>query len=401
MKIVNKILQANFGRDPERLAMKYRAMRNSPFVFLRGTCHLFYARLPKTGIFRSAPPVWSCGDLHIENFGSYKGDNRLTYFDINDFDEAALAPASWDLARLATSIFVGGHDCGLSKPLAHALAARLIDTYTTTLAGGRALWLERETSEGLVRTLLSQLRERTRSSFLDARTQRKGQRRHLRVDGRKMLPVTPEQRALVTGFMAQFARSQPHPAFYDVVDVARRIAGTGSLGVDRFAILVEGKGSPDQNYLLDLKQALPSSVATHLPLLQPDWQSQAQRVVAVQQRMQAVPMAFLHAVNFNGGSYILRALQPSEDRVAFTAQGNNPDRLLGLVGAMGQCVAAAQLRSAGRQQSAIADDLIAFALRRKWQAKLLDAADICAVQTRLDWAAYCKAYDKGAFAIPG
>ncbi len=43
----------------------------------------------------------------MENFGSYKGDNRQVYFDINDFDEGALAPASWDLVRLLASIQCG------------------------------------------------------------------------------------------------------------------------------------------------------------------------------------------------------------------------------------------------------------------------------------------------------
>ena len=41
-----------------------------------------------------SPVCWICGDLHIENFGSYKGDNRLVYFDLNDFDESILAPVS-------------------------------------------------------------------------------------------------------------------------------------------------------------------------------------------------------------------------------------------------------------------------------------------------------------------
>src|SRR5712671_315 len=51
-----------------------------------------------------APLVWVCGDLHLENFGSFHGDDGRANFDVNDFDEAALAPASWDLARLLTSL---------------------------------------------------------------------------------------------------------------------------------------------------------------------------------------------------------------------------------------------------------------------------------------------------------
>ena len=104
MNVIDQIKAFNTGRDPERLALKYEKMRASPFGFLRATCHLFYDRLPTGGVFKSAPPVWVCGDLHLENFGSYKGNNRLAYFDLNDFDESALAPASWDLVRMLASL---------------------------------------------------------------------------------------------------------------------------------------------------------------------------------------------------------------------------------------------------------------------------------------------------------
>ena len=92
---------------PSVLAMKYAKMAQNPFIFLRGACHLFYDALPDTPLFQEAPLAWCCGDLHFENFGSYKGDNRLVYFDINDYDEAALAPVTWDMVRLLTSIQCG------------------------------------------------------------------------------------------------------------------------------------------------------------------------------------------------------------------------------------------------------------------------------------------------------
>lgn len=84
--IIARIERYNQGREAERLALKYRAMRADPFVFLRGTCHLFYADLPDRPLLSAAPLTWICGDLHVENFGTYKGDNRLVYFDLNDFD---------------------------------------------------------------------------------------------------------------------------------------------------------------------------------------------------------------------------------------------------------------------------------------------------------------------------
>ncbi len=72
--------------------IKYKLMTENMFRFFRGTCHLFYEDLSKTNTIPPAPLTWICGDLHLENFGSYKGDNRLVYFDLNDFDESILAP---------------------------------------------------------------------------------------------------------------------------------------------------------------------------------------------------------------------------------------------------------------------------------------------------------------------
>ena len=397
MNIVRRIIAANMDRDAERLAMKYSAMRANSFVFLRGTCHLFYDRLPKGGIYRSAPRTWCCGDLHLENFGSYKGDNRLAYFDINDFDEAALAPATWDLARIVTSILIGAKSYEISSPNAQVLSTQFLDAYAAALSLGNARWVERETASGMVKELLDQLRLRTRADFLNGRTRQKDRLRQFRPDGKKTLPVSDERRQRVMEFMRTFAQTQHHPAFYNVVDVARRIAGTGSLGVDRYAILVEGKGSPDQNYLLDLKLALPSSIAKHLTATQPEWVSEAERVVALQRRMQAVSMAFLHPVVMNGKSYVLRALQPLEDRVPLAKYHKHIDYMVGVVRVMGECVAWAQLRSSGRQGSAIADELIDFAGGKKWRPKLLKSAFELANQVHADWQTYCEAYDDGAF----
>jgi uncharacterized protein (DUF2252 family) len=384
-------------RDAERLAMKYSAMRTNAFVFLRGTCHLFYDRLPKGGIFKSAPPVWCCGDLHLENFGSYKGDNRLAYFDINDFDEAALAPATWELARLVTSILVSAQSYDVSNANARVLATQFLDAYAAALSLGNARWVERETATGMVKELLEQQRMRTRADFLNGRTQHEGKLRQFHPDGKNTLPVSEERRQRVMAFMRTFAQTQHHPAFYNVVDVARRVAGTGSLGVDRYAILVEGKGSPNQNYLLDLKQALPSSMAKHWTVTQPKWDSEGERVVALQRRMQAVSMAFLQPVHMDGRSYVLRALQPLEDRVPLAKYHKHIDYMVGVVRVMGECTAWAQLRSSGRQSSAIADQLIDFAGAKKWRTKLLNAAYELANQVQADWHTYCEAYDDGAF----
>ena len=396
MDIVREIQAFNAGRDPERLALKYRAMRLSPFAFLRGTCHLFYAELPRGGVFKSTPLAWVCGDLHLQNFGSYKGDNRLVYFDVNDFDEAALAPASWELVRLLTSLRVSASELGLDAAAAQALCRHVLDAYAAALALGKAYWLERETAQGPVRELLDGLRERPRAVFLDARTNLMRGKRRLRCDGKKALPVSAEQRESVTRFMAGFAKNQPNPDFFSVLDVARRVAGTGSLGVQRYCVLVRGKGSPDGNYILDLKQALPSSLVRRLKVPQPRWATEAERVVAVQRRMQAVPMAFLHPVVFDGQAFVLRALQPSADRLALSASRHKAATLVDVVTALGRLVAWAQLRSSGRDGSASADEWIDFGKREKWKGRLLDASHDFAARTERDFADFSAAFDDAA-----
>ncbi|GAB2181180.1 hypothetical protein DLREEDagrD3_14030 [Denitratisoma sp. agr-D3] len=399
MDIVRNIQEFNTGRDPERLAMKYRNMRSNPFVFLRATCHLFYGRLPSSRLFERAPSAWVCGDLHLENFGSYKGDNRLVYFDVNDFDEAALAPVTWELVRFLSSILVGAKSLKVAPPEALALCHTFVDHYAAALALGKARWVEKETAEGMIGQLLDSVQRRPRPLFLDSRTEKIGKKRRIRIDGRKALAVTDKQRKKVADLISEFAATQDNPRFYKVLDVARRIAGTGSLGVDRYIVLVEGKGSPDRNYLLDLKAASPSSLSPHLKIKQPFWQDEAHRVAAIQRRFQAVSMAFLQPVTLARKSYVLRGLLPSEDRVALNAWKKRLRRLENVMATMGEIVAWDQLRSSGRDGSAIADELIDFGEQNKWRSSLIDAARHCADQVEKDWAAYSSAYDDGFFKL--
>ena len=396
---LSQIKDFNAGRDPQRLAMKYQRMRASHFAFLRATCHLFYQRLSTQERLKDSPLVWACGDLHLENFGSYKGNNGQVYFDLNDFDEAALAPASWDLVRMLASIETGALDAGLKPKRAAALCQAFVHAYADSLSVGKSYWLERETATGPIHHLLGDLRERRRSAFLDTRTDIRASKRAIRLDGKKALPTPPQERKAVKSLIDSFASSQGDPAFYRVLDVARRIAGTGSLGLERYMVLVQGKGGVDGNYLLDLKRAVASSLSPYLKAKHPRWPSEGQRVVALQQRIQAVPMAFLNSIETTKGSFVLRALQPSEDRIRISDTSLTADALDQLIQAMAHMVAWAHLRTCARQGSASADDLIAFGNKKAWKEPLLATAQRCAQQVRSDAALFNQAYDRGEFDV--
>ncbi len=89
------------------LKHKHKRMKRDAFTFLRAT----YFRWAK-GIetvceaLKDAPPVFAVGDIHLENFGSWRdGEGRLVW-GVNDFDEAAAVPYAYDLVRLAASAFL-------------------------------------------------------------------------------------------------------------------------------------------------------------------------------------------------------------------------------------------------------------------------------------------------------
>lgn len=394
--VFGTIERHNAGRDPERLAMKYDAMYGDPFSFFRGTCHLFYARIPRAAVLRDCPTGWLCGDLHLENLGSFKADNRLAYFDLNDFDEAILGPATWDLWRLLASVRVGAGSIGIKKAAAAALCADIVDAFGEAMREGKARWVERATAQGMVRDLLAGLKNRNRSAFIAARTQTRKGVRQLRIDGKHTLAATPSQRAAVERVIRSLAKSQPNPKFYKVVDVARRIAGTGSLGVPRYAILIEGRGSPDGNFLLDLKHSLPSSLAGVVATPQPNWANDATRVITVQQWVQAASPALLGALELDGKSFLIRELQPTADRVDLDLAHGALQRLRGVVETMARLAAWGLLRAAGRHGASGPDDLIAYFSGHHWQKPLLEQAAASAEQSHRQWADFRRGIDARA-----
>ena len=127
--IAARIKEFNKNRIPDMVELKYKAMADNAFRFYRGTNHLFYEDLinSKT-ILPNSPLAWICGDLHLENFGSFRSDNRLVYFDLNDFDEAVLAPAAWELARIVTSIFIAFDALKIEQKRAINLAQLFLKT---------------------------------------------------------------------------------------------------------------------------------------------------------------------------------------------------------------------------------------------------------------------------------
>lgn len=103
---------------------KHQKMALSPFVFLRGSAPLFYAdlkhgHLPTPKLAQRMPLTTIMGDCHISNFGflteeGSHGDQVI--FSPNDFDDACIGHAIWDLMRFCVSLMLTVDHCqGISS----------------------------------------------------------------------------------------------------------------------------------------------------------------------------------------------------------------------------------------------------------------------------------------------
>ena len=86
------------------LHLKHRQMASSLFAFLRATFYRWGPLWRKTcPDLVEAPRVLAAGDLHVENFGTWRDKEGRLVWGVNDFDEVARMPYAADLVRLVTS----------------------------------------------------------------------------------------------------------------------------------------------------------------------------------------------------------------------------------------------------------------------------------------------------------
>lgn len=394
--VAERIKTFNKDRLLAYTALKYQMMAENAFRFLRGTCHLFYEDLRHNDAIPRYPQSWICGDLHLENFGSYKGDNRLVYFDLNDFDESCLAPATWEVARMLTSIFTGFDSVGVGRKEATHAAHQFLQTYSATLAMGRARYIEPQTAKGIVRIFLEKVCERKQKDLVRQRTVITKEKLKFRIDNVRFFALEKPLKKEVSAHLAHWMLQDPILGHrYRVLDAAFRVAGTGSLGCKRYVFLVRNIEDPKKHLMIDMKQALPSCVQLYADIQQPSWGSEAGRVLAVQERMQNISPALLSTTTFRGDSYVVKEMQPTDDKIDFLLIRDRYKDIERVIHDMAMLTASAQLRSAGRQGAALPDELIAFGKDQHWQQGLLDYAFEYSGQVKKDYQSFFKDYKAG------
>jgi uncharacterized protein (DUF2252 family) len=392
--VTRRIIDFNKDRLPRMVRVKYRFMAENMFRFFRGTCHLFYEDLARKRSFPKGPLGWVCGDLHLENFGSYRSSNGQVYFDLNDFDEACLAPVTWEAVRLATSIFIGFDSLGIEDEKAEKMAKLFLKTYTATLLTGKPDYVEASMAQGIIRDFLGAVAKRKQRMVLNKRTVLKKRRLRIVTDSPKHFKIADELKGELYQHVDNWLKiDENSPYNYKVIDGVFRLAGTGSVGLERYAFLLKSLNETGFKYiLLDMKEAAPTSLGPFVGREQPAWMSEAERVVSVQRRMQNRCPALLSTSEFKGKSFIMQEMQPTKDSINFRLLKNRYRDMYCVIDAMAMLTASSQLRSTGQDGSATTDELKAFAQDPGWQEKVLAYSMKYALKVRGYYAAFLEDY---------
>jgi len=203
------------------LALKHAQMAAGVFPFLRATFYRWMQLWPACcADLAKAPAVLAVGDLHVENFGTWRDSEGRLIWGINDFDETYHLPYTIDLVRLAVSAklaIVGGH-----------LVLKPKDAYDAILTG----YMDCLQSEGRPFVLAEDhtwLREIAVSKERDP----------VRF-WKKMRALKPVKGAVPESAAKAIEQLMPEPGLS--CRFVRRVSGLGSLGRQRFVALADWHG---------------------------------------------------------------------------------------------------------------------------------------------------------------
>jgi len=328
------------------LRLKHRQMAESAFFFLRATFYRWMQVWPRIcPDLNRVPRVLAVGDLHVENFGTWRDLEGRLVWGINDFDEASTNPYTVDLVRLAASALLavqGGHLAMRAKDAIEAI----LEGYRGSLEEGGRPFVLGENHPWLRQIAESKLRDPVR--FWQ------------RMDGLPTLrgPIPAAARQALERLLPERRLKYR---------LARRVAGLGSLGHMRFVAIAEWRGG----LVAREAKALVSS-ATHW--LSPGHTPAEILYSRVLRRAVRCPDPYVQL----RGPWIIRRLSPHCSRVELDALGKSRGELR-LLEAMGWETANIHLGSP-RQRTNILKDL------RRRKGNWLARAAAAMVQTmERDW----------------
>jgi uncharacterized protein (DUF2252 family) len=342
-------------RVPELVPIRYGRMLASAMAYYRG------AALPMTVDLAGTPVsglrVQLCGDAHLANFGAFASPSRRLVFDINDFDEALPGPFEWDVKRLAASFAVAGRANGFGAKVRRAITITVAATYRTTMRAfaqrtRMQVWYSHLDVENAAAAHRSEMRRKqfkaVEATLAQAHTRNSDQAmRKLTtvVDGHRKIISDPPTMVPIEEVLGDIQSDQIYDTLrtvfgqyrrslqsdrrrlleqFEVVQVARKIVGVGSVGQRAWMLLLED--DEREPLFLQAKQAQASVLADYCGRSR--YRNQGERVVAAQHLMQAMSDIFLgwtHVVGADGvdRDYYVRQLR--DWKVSFPIDQMRPE----------------------------------------------------------------------------
>ena len=331
------------------LLLKHQQMSADIFSFMRATFYRWVELWAEScADLAKSPVLLAVGDLHVENFGTWRDQEGRLVWGINDFDEAFALPYTNDLVRLATSAHLAISAGHLAIRPEEACAA-ILKGYAKGLNAGGSPFVLAERHEWLRSAVTSELRDPVR--FWKKLN-----------DLRKVKSIPAKAKKAIEGALPD------RKLAYRVV---HRVAGLGSLGRQRFVALAEWHAG---QIAREAKALVPSACAWATG--QKDRRPQYERIVEQSIRC---PDPFLVLRK----AWIVRRLAPDCSRVELTMLTKDRDEYK-LLEAMGRETANVHLGSrraiekVKRDLSKRPKDWLHEAAKTMVQATIKDWHDWCA-----------------------
>jgi uncharacterized protein (DUF2252 family) len=332
---VGLLQEQDATREPDLVPVRHGRMLVSPFTFYRGAAKIMAADLAATPT--AGLQVQLCGDAHLSNFGAFASPERRLLFDVNDFDETLPGPFEYDVKRMAASFTIAGRNNGFAKGDTKAATLGSVAAYREAMAGFAQMgtmdiWYahldEDELLQG-IRSVAAKAAKTKKEAKAAKRAEKIGEKTIAKartrdslqalsklaelVDGRYRIvsqpPIVVPMRELEAtyGLSADQMERALHQQFrayratlrddqrqllerFQLVDMARKVVGVGSVGTRAFIGLLQGRDQQDPLFL-QVKEATASVLEDHLPKSR--YKQHGERVVYGQRMMQAASDIYL------------------------------------------------------------------------------------------------------------
>jgi uncharacterized protein (DUF2252 family) len=340
--------EQNLTREPDLVPVRHGRMMVSPFTFYRGAAKVMAADLKDTPV--AGLDAQLCGDAHLSNFGLFASPERRLLFDLNDFDETLPGPFEYDVKRMAASFTIAGRNNGFARADGRAATQAAVTAYREAMTsfaqlGTMDIWyahLDEDELTGAIRSTVAATRNEAKGAKKAKHEKRDEKQEKLAKKAAKRAEKTREKAhtrdslqalsklgeqvngsyriisqppivvplrdlAAIYGLSAgeaEHAIGEQFRAYratlqddrrqllerFQVVDMARKVVGVGSVGTRAFIVLLQGRDAQDPLFL-QVKEATASVLEAYLRKSR--YQQHGERVVQGQRMMQAASDIYL------------------------------------------------------------------------------------------------------------